>query len=133
MIIVEKKLLQEVRDEEPVYSEFVSLISLWCLVLMFPKYRVWKNVVMAKLPTIVLFLVENSPAKINCLLACLYVCKMAEGEKADYWFIQARCHEGAGGGHVKLCEETIFRESRNSTSTRKSLANSQTSVTFYYI
>ena len=53
MIFVEKKLLQETRDEEPVYSEFVLLISLWYQVLMFPKYLVWKNVVSAKLFAIV--------------------------------------------------------------------------------
>ena len=38
---------------------------------MFPKYHVGKNVVRAKLSTIVLFLVEKSPVKINYLLACM--------------------------------------------------------------
>jgi hypothetical protein len=71
MVFVEKKLLQEIQDKEPVYSEFVLLISLWCRVLMFPKYHVWKNAVSAKLFTTVLFLLEKSPAKINCLLACM--------------------------------------------------------------
>ena len=35
MIFVEKKLLQEIRDEEPVYSEFILLIPLLHQVLMF--------------------------------------------------------------------------------------------------
>ena len=53
MIFVEKKLLQETRDEEPVYSEFVLLVSLWCRVLLFPQCPMRKNVVSAKLFTIV--------------------------------------------------------------------------------
>ena len=69
MTFVEKILPQEIQNEELVYSEFVLLISLWCRVLMFPKYQVRRNVVSAKLPTIVLFLVEKSSEKINCLLA----------------------------------------------------------------
>ena len=81
MTFVEKILPQEIQNEELVYSEFVLLISLWCRVLMFPKYQVRRNVVSAKLPTIVLFLVEKSSEKINCLLAYIYVRKMAEGKK----------------------------------------------------
>jgi hypothetical protein len=57
------------RDEEPVCSEFVSLISLWCRVLIFPKYHVWKNVVITKLSIIVLYLLEKSPEEMNCGLA----------------------------------------------------------------
>ena len=137
MIFVEKKLLQEVSDEEPVYSEFVSLISLWCLVLMFPKYRVWKNVVRAKLSTIVLFLVEKSPVKINYLLACMSA-RWWTGKKRTTGLSKRGVSWGCvkGGacvGHLKLCEEKIFRESRNSTSTRKSWASPQTSVTCWLI
>ena len=69
MTFVEKILPQEIQNEELVHSEFVLLISLWCRVLMFPKYQVRRNVVSAKLPTIVLFRVEKSSEKINCLLA----------------------------------------------------------------
>jgi hypothetical protein len=131
---VEKKLLQEIRDEEPVYSEFVLLISLWCRVLIFPKYHMWKKVVSAKLSTIVLFLVEKSPAKINCLLACMSA-RWQTGKKRTTGLFKRGVSWGGGvkvrkrGGHLKLCQENIFRQSRNSTSARKTCASLLTSVT----
>jgi hypothetical protein len=71
---------------------------------MFPKYHVWKNVVWAKLSTIVIFLEEKSPAKTT---VCLLICPQdGERGKADCWFTKARCvvtvRERRGVG--KSCE-----------------------------
>ena len=94
MTFVEKILPQEIQNEELVHIEFVLLISLWCRVLMFPKYQVRRNVVSAKLPTIVLFRVEKSSEKINCLLA--YMSARWRKEKSGLpIYSSAVCHEGA--------------------------------------
>jgi hypothetical protein len=58
-----------------------------------PKYHVSKNVDKTKLFTIVLFLVEKSPAKLNCLLTFMST-RWRTGKSGLLVYPSVVCHEG---------------------------------------